>query len=48
MELVLPGLTQAAQLYQALQAQGRGLDGTQALIFALADLSGLSWPPSVA
>ena len=44
--LALPGLALADQLYVALQAQGRGRDGTQALVHALASLSGLSWPPS--
>jgi 3-hydroxyisobutyrate dehydrogenase len=44
--LALPGLALAEQLYVALQAQGRGRDGTQALVHALASLSGLSWPPS--
>ncbi len=43
--LALPGVALANQLYIALQAQGRGRDGTQALIHALASLSGLSWPP---
>jgi 3-hydroxyisobutyrate dehydrogenase len=43
--LALPGLALADQLYIALQAQGRGRDGTQALIHALAALSGLPWPP---
>jgi 3-hydroxyisobutyrate dehydrogenase len=43
--LALPGLALANQLYVALQAQGRGRDGTQALVYALASLSGLSWPP---
>jgi 3-hydroxyisobutyrate dehydrogenase len=46
--LTLPGLTQARQLYEALQRQGRGSDGTQSLVFALAELSGLDWPPPVA
>lgn len=46
MGLTLPGLAQAHSLYRALQAQGRGQDGTQALVFALAEVSGLSWPPS--
>jgi 3-hydroxyisobutyrate dehydrogenase len=44
--LALPGLALANQLYIALQAQGRGRNGTQALIHALASLSGLSWPPA--
>jgi len=43
--LALPGLALANQLYVALQAQDRGRDGTQALVHALASLSGLSWPP---
>lgn len=45
MRLALPGLGLAHQLYVALQAQGGGLDGTQALIRALASLSNLDWPP---
>ncbi len=44
-QLALPGLALAEQLYVALQAQGRGRDGTQSLVHALAGLSGLSWPP---
>lgn len=43
--LALPGLALADQLYVALQAQGRGRDGTQTLVHALASLSGLGWPP---
>jgi 3-hydroxyisobutyrate dehydrogenase len=43
--LALPGLALANQLYIALQAQDRGRDGTQALVQALASLSGLPWPP---
>ncbi len=43
--LALPGLALAHQLYVALQAQGRGRDGTQALVHALASLSGVGWPP---
>src|ERR671919_2808100 len=31
------------RLYVALQAQGHGRDGTQALIHALASLSGTTW-----
>jgi 3-hydroxyisobutyrate dehydrogenase len=46
--LALPGLAQANQLYVALQAQGRGHDGTQSLVHALASLSGLGWPPEPA
>jgi 3-hydroxyisobutyrate dehydrogenase len=44
--IALPGLALANQLYLALQAQGRGRDGTQALVHALASLSGLGWPPT--
>jgi 3-hydroxyisobutyrate dehydrogenase len=35
MQLTLPGLALAHELYVALQAQGRGRNGTQALILAL-------------
>lgn len=38
-----PGLALAHQLYVALQAQGKGREGTQALILALARLSGIEW-----
>jgi 3-hydroxyisobutyrate dehydrogenase len=44
--LALPGLALANQLYVALQAQGRGGDGTQALVHALASLSAFGWPSS--
>jgi 3-hydroxyisobutyrate dehydrogenase len=44
-QLALPGLALANQLYIALQSQGRGRDGTQALVHALASLSGVPWPP---
>jgi 3-hydroxyisobutyrate dehydrogenase len=44
-KIALPGLALANQLYVALQAQGRGRDGTQTLVHALASLSGLTWPP---
>jgi 3-hydroxyisobutyrate dehydrogenase len=43
--LALPGLALANQLYVALQGQGGGRQGTQALVRALASLSGLTWPP---
>jgi len=39
----MPGLALAHQLYLALQAQGHGRDGTQALELALAKLSGIDW-----
>lgn len=44
--LALPGLALAHQLYVALQAHGRGRDGTQALVHALASLSGEQFPPT--
>ena len=43
MNLSLPGLALANQLYLALQAQGHGRDGTQALQLALASLSNVDW-----
>src|SRR5262245_38570795 len=41
MGLSLPGLALANQLYLALQAQGYGRKGTQALLLALESLSGV-------
>ncbi len=43
MGLALPGLALAEQLYIALAARGHEKSGTQALILALADLSGVDW-----
>ncbi|HQR41121.1 MAG TPA: NAD(P)-dependent oxidoreductase, partial [Gemmatales bacterium] len=43
MQLALPGLALAKQLYQAVMAQGRGRKGTQALMLALAGLSGVEF-----
>jgi 3-hydroxyisobutyrate dehydrogenase len=43
MKLALPGLALAHQLYVALEAQGHGRDGTQALLLALAHVSGVDW-----
>jgi 3-hydroxyisobutyrate dehydrogenase len=43
MGLALPGLALAKQLYLAVQAQGHGRDGTQALQLALASLSDMDW-----
>jgi 3-hydroxyisobutyrate dehydrogenase len=43
MNLALPGLALARQLYVALGAQGHGRLGTQALALALATLSGVDW-----
>ena len=44
MKLALPGLALAEQLYRAVEAQGYGRKGTQALLLALADLSRVDWP----
>ena len=43
MNLSLPGLALAHELYTALKAQGHGRDGTHALQLALARLSGIDW-----
>jgi len=43
MQLSLPGLALASQLYAAVQAQGYGRLGTHALELALANLSGFDW-----
>ncbi len=43
MQLALPGLALAKQLYTALKAQGHGRSGTQALHLALASLSNVNW-----
>jgi len=43
MGLSMPGLALAHQLYLSLVALGRGRDGTQALMLALASMSGIDW-----
>lgn len=43
MNLSLPGLALAHQLYLAVKAQGHGKDGTHALQLALAQLSHVDW-----
>lgn len=43
MQLALPGLALAHQLYLALQAQGHGRDGTHALQLALSSMAGVDW-----
>ncbi len=43
MKLSLPGLALAEQLYLAVQAQGYGRKGTQALALALSSLSAVDW-----
>ncbi|MEM9587923.1 MAG: NAD(P)-dependent oxidoreductase [Planctomycetota bacterium] len=43
MDLCLPGLALARQLYQAAAAQGHAQDGTQALLLALAKLNNVDW-----
>jgi 3-hydroxyisobutyrate dehydrogenase len=45
MNLSLPGLALAQQLYVALVAQEKGRKGTQSLILALAALSDVDWQP---
>jgi 3-hydroxyisobutyrate dehydrogenase len=46
LNLALPGLALAHELYLALRAQGGGRNGTQALILALAKLSDVEWEGS--
>jgi 3-hydroxyisobutyrate dehydrogenase len=48
LNLALPGLALAHELYLALRAQGGGRKGTQALIVALAKLSDIEWTPRLA
>jgi 3-hydroxyisobutyrate dehydrogenase len=43
MQLALPGLALAKQLYEALRAQGHAKSGTQALVLALAQLNAVEW-----
>jgi 3-hydroxyisobutyrate dehydrogenase len=43
MGLSMPGLALAHQLYLSLVALGHGHDGTQALMLALASMSGIDW-----
>jgi 3-hydroxyisobutyrate dehydrogenase len=43
MQLSLPGLALAEQLYRAVAAQGYGRKGTHALLLALAELSAVDW-----
>jgi len=45
MGIVLPGAELAGRIYRSIQARGRGKDGTQALIEALAEDSGTAWEP---
>src|SRR5262249_46081741 len=44
LDLALPGLALAHELYLALRAQGAGRKGTQSLVLALARLSSVDWP----
>jgi 3-hydroxyisobutyrate dehydrogenase len=48
MNLALPGLALAEQLYRAANAQGYGRKGTQVLLLALSDLSAIDWSPTAA
>jgi 3-hydroxyisobutyrate dehydrogenase len=43
MNLALPGLALAQQLYQAVAAQGHARMGTHSLMLALAQMSGVDW-----
>lgn len=43
MGVAMPGLALARQLYVALSAQGHARAGTQALVLAVASLSGVDW-----
>jgi 3-hydroxyisobutyrate dehydrogenase len=43
MNLALPGLGLAEQLYQAVAAQGHSRKGTHSLMLALSQISGLDW-----
>ena len=43
MNLSLPGLALAHQLYQAVVAQGHAKDGTQSLLLALAKVNDFQW-----
>jgi len=43
MRLALPGLALAEQLYRAVEAQGEGANGIQALLHALERLSAVDW-----
>ncbi|MGC1275341.1 MAG: NAD(P)-dependent oxidoreductase [Planctomycetaceae bacterium] len=43
MKLSMPGLALGEQLYIALQAQGHGRKGVQALLLALAEMSKVDW-----
>jgi 3-hydroxyisobutyrate dehydrogenase len=43
MKLSLPGLALAEQLYRAVEAQGYGRKGTQALLLALSQVSAIDW-----
>ena len=48
MGLVLPGVALAEQLYRSAEELGHGRSGTQALVLAIAQLSGLAWPTPTA
>ena len=43
LNLIMPGVALAEQLYRCVQAQGHTRDGTQALILALAEMTGVEW-----
>ena len=43
MGLSMPGLALSEQLYQSVKANGHGLDGTHALMLALAQMANVDW-----
>lgn len=43
MGIALPGVALVEQLYRATAAQGHAKDGTQSLMLALAEISGIDW-----
>jgi 3-hydroxyisobutyrate dehydrogenase len=43
MNLFMPGVALAEQLYRCVKAQGHGRDGTQSLIVAMAEMTGVKW-----
>jgi 3-hydroxyisobutyrate dehydrogenase len=46
MNLAMPGVALAEQLYRAAAGQGHLRDGTQSLILALAQINGFDWQSS--
>jgi 3-hydroxyisobutyrate dehydrogenase len=46
MDLSMPGLALAEELYARAEEHGLGGRGTHALVLALADMSGVPWEPA--